>query len=100
MACNSSIISPRISEELHAIKIIYLDYVSDWKGYVDIAVELKDHYIFTYRYKYGYDWGSDYWENRRLKKRQIKNIMINKSLLFPNKKQWQIYCAETHSKVA
>ena len=71
-----------VINSLEGEKILDLKYESDYSGYVDIAVLLKDGRVFTYYYSYGSCCGCDEWEVRELTNNEIEAEMLKDATFF------------------
>lgn len=85
----SSILESLIND-LGCIKVLRLNYESNYSGYVDIDVLLKNKKVFSYKYYYGSCSGCDDWEGRGLEHNQIMAEMYKKATIFSIKeyKAW------------
>ena len=77
----------KVINELGGEKVLFVNYDSDYQGYVDIDVLLKDGRVFSYYYPYGSCSGCDEWEDMCYSEAQIKDIMTQEATFF--EKKWQ-----------
>lgn len=80
-----------VLENLKAKEILFLEYESDYQGFVDIEVLLEDGRIFSYKYWYGSCSGCDDWEARELTDNQIEAEMLKDAAFFDNIEQYNEY---------
>lgn len=71
-----------VINSLNAIEILHLEYESDYQGYVDIDVLLKNGKVFIYDYYYGSCSGCDEWEARNLSNEEIEQEMLRAAVLY------------------
>ena len=83
--CRYADILEAVVEKLNGVEILYLEYVSNYQGDVDIAVLLEDGRVFTYEYSYGSCFGCDDWEARELSDEEIENEMIEGAAIFKDR---------------
>lgn len=84
---------------LGGVTVLRLNYESDYQGYVDIDVELKDGRVFTYEYSYGSCSGCDEWESRNLDDAQIKDVILKESTIFDSidlYNEWRALVRDTY----
>lgn len=73
-----------VINELKGVKVLRLEYESDYQGFVDIDVLLENGKVFSYMYNYGSCSGCDTWEAEEYNDEQIKQIMLKDSTTFDN----------------
>lgn len=78
-------------QSLHAVEVLRKDYESDYSGYVDVDVLLKDGRIFSYRYSYGSCSGCDEWEQRELTDTQIRHEMHRDATFFETRASYDLW---------
>lgn len=74
----------RVVNSLLPKRILRVVFESDYQGFVDIDIELKDGRVFSYKYYYGSCSGCDDWEDRELTDEQIEKEMLKESTIFKN----------------
>lgn len=79
---------------LNGEKVLRIEFESDYQGFVDIDVLLKDGRIFSYKYDYGSCSGCDDWEARELDDNEIENEMKEAATFFDNIKLYESWRAE------
>ena len=72
-------------------KILRLDFDSDYQGYIDCDVLLKNDKIFSYKYEYGSCSACDDWEHRELSDEEISSEMIKEATIFDNLKEYNVW---------
>ena len=79
--------------EKGAVKLLFLDYVSDYQGSVDISALLSDGRVFSYEYSYGSCSGCDGWEASESTHEDIVKEMIDNGTYFDSIESWNSWMA-------
>jgi hypothetical protein len=80
-----------LSKKLAAVKVLDLSYESDFSGFVDLSVLLKDGRVWSYQYYYGSCSGCDDWEDRKLTSEEIVDEMERESTFFDSIEQYRAF---------
>jgi hypothetical protein len=71
-----------VINDLKPLHLKWLDYESNWQGYVEIDVLLENGQVFSYEYTYGSCSGCDEWESRGLSDYEIQEEMIKGAVIY------------------
>ena len=86
----------RLIENLNGERVLYLNYESDYQGFVDIDVLLADGKVFSYMYWYGSCSGCDEWECINLSDEEIIKEMKRAATYFDNLNDYKIFANKTN----
>jgi len=75
--------------QVHAVRLLFLNYVSDYQGNVDISALLSDGRVFSYEYSYGSCSGCDSWEAEEASYEDVVAEMIKSATYFDSEESWK-----------